>query len=93
MIETLGEDALIDPSLSSDRLLYRLFHEDGARLFSARPLKAFCRCSQERITSVLQSFPVEERQDMVEADGKIRVTCEYCSRTYELAPEEVDGVR
>ena len=93
MMETVGEDELIDPALSSDRLLYRLFHEDGARLFSARPLRAFCRCSQERITSVLQSFPAEERQDMVEPDGKIRVTCEYCSRTYELAPEEVDGVR
>ena len=93
MMETVGEDELIDPALSSDRLLYRLFHEDGARLFSARPLRAFCRCSQERITSVLQSFPAEERQDMVEADGKIRVTCEYCSRTYELAPEEVDGAR
>ena len=91
MMETLGEDELIDPTLSADRLLYRLFHENGARLFRAKPLRAFCRCSQERITSVLQSFPLEERADMVEDDGKIRVTCEYCSRVYELEPAEVDS--
>ena len=93
MIETLGEDELIDPTLSAERLLFRLFHETGARLFRAKALHATCRCSQERITGVLRSFPLEERADMVEPDGKIRVTCEYCSRVYELAPEEVDGAR
>ena len=72
-----------------ETLLWRLFNEDGVRLFESRPLKAFCRCSQDRIVGVLQSFGADERQDMVEADGKIRVTCEYCSRTYEIAPEAV----
>jgi molecular chaperone Hsp33 len=90
MIATLGEDELIDPTLSAEKLLFRLFHEDGARLFKAAPLRAFCRCSQDRITSVLKSFPASERADMIEDDGKIRVTCEYCSRVYELEPETVD---
>jgi molecular chaperone Hsp33 len=70
-------------------LLFRLFHEDGVRLFEPRPLRAFCRCSQERIVAVLQSFSQEERADMVESDGNIRVTCEYCSRTYDVAPDAV----
>jgi molecular chaperone Hsp33 len=89
--ETLGEDELIDPTVSSAKLLYRLFHEDGVRLFEPKLLRAFCRCSRERITSVLGSFPAEERADMVEADGKIRVTCEYCSRVYELEPDALEG--
>ena len=93
MMATLGEDELIDPTLSADRLLYRLFHEDGARIFSPTPLRAFCRCSQDRVTSVLRSFPAAERADMVEDDGKIRVTCEYCSRVYELEPEAVGDTR
>ena len=91
MIATLGEDELIDPTLPADRLLFRLFHEDGARLYQPKPLRAFCRCSQDRIASVLGSFPAEERADMIEPDGKIRVTCEYCSRVYEVEPEAVDG--
>ena len=87
LFETLGEDELIDPDLPSERLLYRLFHEEGVRLFEPKRLAAFCRCSQARIESVLKSFPPQEREDMVEGDGKIRVTCEYCSRVYELEPE------
>jgi molecular chaperone Hsp33 len=88
--ETLGEDELTDPALSSETLLWRLFHEDGVRVFGSRPLRAFCRCSQDRIEGVLKSFPAEDRAGMVEADGKIRVTCEYCSRVYLVAPERLD---
>jgi molecular chaperone Hsp33 len=90
LFETLGEDELVDPAVPPEVLLYRLFHEDGVRLESARPLKAFCRCSEERIRAVLKSFPAEERADMVEPDGAIKVTCEYCSRVYAIAPESVE---
>jgi molecular chaperone Hsp33 len=86
--ETIGEDELIDPSIGTETLLWRLFHEDGVRLFQAKPLRAFCRCSPERIAGVLASFGEEEQAAMVEADGRIRVTCEYCSKVYELTPEE-----
>ena len=55
----------------------------------SRALVAQCRCSRDRIAGVLGSFNEAERADMVEADGKIRVTCEYCATVYELEPEEV----
>jgi molecular chaperone Hsp33 len=86
LFETLGEDELIDPALSPNRLLYRLFHEDGVRAFDPMRLRAFCRCSTERIVTVLSSFTPEERADMVEPDGQIRVTCEYCGRVYAVEP-------
>ncbi|MGZ3272771.1 MAG: Hsp33 family molecular chaperone [Caulobacteraceae bacterium] len=90
LFETLGEDELIDPAVPPELLLYRLFHEDGVRLEAPRPLKAFCRCSKDRIRGVLKSFPAEERAEMVEPDGTIKVTCEYCSRVYAIPPEDVD---
>ena len=80
--ETVGEDELTDPELASQTLLWRLFHEDGVRVFGSTPLFAFCRCNQERIETVLKSFDTAERAEMVEPDGKIRVTCEYCSKIY-----------
>jgi molecular chaperone Hsp33 len=89
LFETLGEDELVDPTIAPERLLYRLFHEDGVRVFQAKPLRAFCRCTEERVIGMLRSFPAEERSEMVEPDGVIRVTCEYCSRTYEIEPEAV----
>ncbi len=89
LFETLGEDELIDPVVPPEVLLYRLFHEDGVRLEQARPLKAFCRCSEDRIRAVLESFSPEERADMVEPDGAIKVTCEYCSRVYAIPPQSM----
>ena len=89
---TLGEDELVDPTISPTTLLFRLFHEEGVRMFEPKAIRAFCRCSEERILSVLRSFPAEERGDMVEDDGQIRVTCEYCSRVYEIEPEQVDDL-
>lgn len=89
LFQTLADDELIDPTITPETLLFRLFHEDGVRLEDARPLKAQCRCSKDRISAVLASFGEAERADMVEADGKIRVTCEYCATVYELEPEEV----
>jgi molecular chaperone Hsp33 len=89
LFETVGEDELIDPTVSPERLLFRLFHEDGVRMFEPKALSAMCRCSQDRIVSVLRSFSDDEREGMVEDDGVIRVTCEYCSRIYDVAPETV----
>lgn len=91
LFQTLGDDELLDPQVGPETLLFRLFHEDGVRLEAARPLRAVCRCSADRIAAVLGSFGEDERREMVEADGKIRVTCEYCSTVYEIAPESVGG--
>jgi molecular chaperone Hsp33 len=90
LFETLGEDELIDPELSTDQLLFRLYHEDGVRVFEAKPLRPFCRCNRERIETVLKSFDAEERAEMVEPDGRIHVTCEFCSKVYAVAPETLE---
>jgi molecular chaperone Hsp33 len=89
--ETIGEDELIDPTISAETLLFRLFHEDGVRVFEPKALKAFCRCSQERIETVLKSFDEAARAEMVEPDGRISVTCEYCSRVYSVDPEALNA--
>jgi len=89
LFQTLGDDELVDPTITPETLLYRLFHEDGVRLEDARALQARCRCSAERIQSVLGSFSPDERAEMIEPDGMIHVTCEYCARVYKLDPEAV----
>jgi molecular chaperone Hsp33 len=86
---TLADDELIDPTITPEILLYRLFHEDGVRLEDARALKAQCRCSSDRIGAVLASFSEQEKAEMVEPDGKIHVTCEYCGTLYKLEPDAV----
>lgn len=89
LAETVQPDELLDPSLSPERLVYRLFHEQGVRVFEPTPLTAFCRCSRERVKGVLESFTDAERRDMRLPDGRITVTCEFCSTTYGFTAEEV----
>ena len=76
---TTEDHELIDPALSSERLLFRLFNERGVKVFEPKTLADACRCSAERIDEMLQSFSAEERSAMVGDDGMIGVTCEFCS--------------
>jgi len=85
---TVEDHELLDPLLTPERLLYRLFHEEGVRVTPATALAAECRCSRERIHGYLQRFGAEELQDMREPDGGVTVTCEFCSRTYRFAAGE-----
>ncbi len=85
--ETIEDHELTDPDISSDRLLFRLFHERGVRVFDARPIRHQCQCSRERIAGVIAQFPENERQEMIQ-DGRITVTCEFCNQVYEFEPTE-----
>ncbi len=88
LASTVEDHELIDPTLSSERLLYRLFHERGVRVFEAQEVRDACRCSDERVRGMLRSFSVKERTDMVGDDGRIGVTCEFCSTHRDYDPSE-----
>jgi len=88
LIGTVEDIELIDPDLSSERLLYRLFHEHGVRVFRATGIEAKCSCSRESVENMLRSFSQDDRDHMVE-NGVISVTCEFCSSTYVFEPKEV----
>ena len=51
----MEDHELLDPMLSPERLLYRLFHEEGVRVTPATALAADCRCSRERIHGYLSA--------------------------------------
>ena len=88
---TVEDHELVDPMLSSERLLYRLFHERGVRVFDAQGVRDACRCSDERVRDMLKSFSPKERHDMVGDDGKIGVTCDFCSTHRIYDPGEFEG--
>jgi molecular chaperone Hsp33 len=90
LIATVEDIELIDPDLSSERLLYRLFHEHGVRVFRPTAVEAKCSCSREGVHNMLKSFSQDDRDHMVE-NGVISVTCEFCSSHYVFEPTEVAG--
>jgi len=88
LLNTVEDHELTDPQVTSEDLLYRLFHERGVRVFASEPIVEKCRCSREAVTAMLRNFSPGDRRDMVADDGSITVTCEFCNTRYAFSPEE-----
>ncbi|WP_455476012.1 Hsp33 family molecular chaperone [Bartonella sp. B17] len=85
---TIESTELTDPQIGSKKLLFRLFHEQGVRVFEPLSLVNKCSCSREKIKEILEGFPTEERIQMVK-DKYISVTCKFCSTTYRFKLQEL----
>ena len=86
--ETLTASELL--TLSSRDLLRRLFHQEDLRLFEPEPVSFRCRCSRERIATVLRGLGYDEVRDILEEQGEVSVTCEFCSQTHAFDAVDVE---
>lgn len=89
LLGTTKPDELTDPGLGHNDLLFRLFHEDGVRVFDLQPLEDHCTCSADKVRGILSTFSAEEVADMATPDGQITVTCQFCSAAYDFPAESV----
>jgi molecular chaperone Hsp33 len=90
LFETVEDVELIDPAVSVERLVYRLFHERGVRVFRSTAVAAQCSCSRAGVADMLKSFSQDDRDHMVE-NGVITVTCEFCNSSHVFQAAEVGG--
>lgn len=83
---TISHDELLDPDLSLEAIVWRLFHEeDEVRVQPGAALSRGCRCSAAHYEAIIARFPVEEQEEMRGPDGTIAVDCAFCSKTFALA--------
>lgn len=90
LIDTVDMDELTDPQVPAEKLLYRLFHEQGVRVHDPQLILDRCNCSRDKIKGVLSGFSADEIRDSQE-DGVISVTCEFCSTTYRYQVDELEA--
>ncbi|MEP4050912.1 MAG: Hsp33 family molecular chaperone HslO [Litorimonas sp.] len=88
LFATLTDAELIDPDVSSDTLLYRLFNEFGVRNVETHDVNANCKCSRERLLNTLKSFDEASLKDMAD-DGVISANCEFCATDYKFPLAEI----
>lgn len=86
LLSTIRKTELLS-GLTPHDILFRLFHEEGIKVFDPSPIKAGCRCNRERITTFLNQIQKDDRKEFV-IDNKIVVTCQFCNSHYEFDPEE-----
>jgi molecular chaperone Hsp33 len=83
---TLQGEELLDPALSLDAIVWRLFHDEAeVRIFAGPPLARGCRCSVAHYAEVIGRFPEEERAEMRNDAGEIVVDCAFCSQSFVIA--------
>lgn len=92
LVDTVEDHELTDPSIAAERLLYRLFHERGVRVFEPMSLEENCSCSRERVEQILHQMGPEEIE-AASAEGAIEVKCEFCGAQYRFDPLEITPKR
>ena len=90
LLASARDSELMDPNLSGDDLLFRLFHDDGVRIFEPTKLQPGCRCSKKRAEWILAQLPKKELPDLA-VDNQLIVTCEFCDASYTFALEQFDS--
>lgn len=88
LLSTATGDELTDPALSTQTLLFRLFHEDGVRVYETKDVSFGCTCSEQRAMAVLRRIPATEIDDLL-IDGVVEVICQFCNRRQVFTPEEI----
>jgi molecular chaperone Hsp33 len=88
LLETVEDHELLDPTLAPAQLLYRLYHEDGVTVYRPQQVARHCTCSRERAARIVAHYGADELSDMLE-DGKVVVTCQFCSARYEFDPDAI----
>lgn len=87
LMQTTEDSELLDSELDGETLAFRLFHEDGVRVFEPRGLKFACPCTRERVANMLRGLPDGDQNEM-KAQENIEVRCEFCNEQYVFAPDE-----
>lgn len=82
-LSSLSPAELLTSAGDDEAMLYRLFHEDGVRVYRRRHLRSRCRCSQQKVEVTLRAFPKDEVKDLM-VDGRLVVTCEFCRTRYDF---------
>ena len=91
LMSSIKAEELLSKELSASQVLYRLYHEDGVRVYTQKIVQHTCRCSYEKVSATLASFPREEIEDMSE-NGLVTVTCEFCKTDYRFSKEDVESL-
>jgi molecular chaperone Hsp33 len=88
--------ARLHPGRLSDRsieeLLAQGFPGRDLRLFRGAPVRFECRCSEGRVTGLLKALGAEEVREVLEEQGSVTVTCEFCHHPYHFDPADIEAL-
>ena len=90
LADTVEAEELLQ--LPAKTLLRRLFHEEQVRVFEPEPWSFLCRCSPERVKTMLRALGKAEVDDILAEQGQVNVTCDFCNAAYNFDAVDAEQV-
>jgi molecular chaperone Hsp33 len=90
LADTVTEQELL--GLDSEKLLFRLFHEEKVRLFDAEPVSFSCSCSRQKLERTLLTFGRQELEEIIREQGLIDAGCEFCNERYQFDRIDIEKI-
>ena len=84
---TLTSEELL--TLDADTILRRLFWEEQLTRYEPLRPSFACRCSREKVGSMLKGLGEAEVQDILAEQGSARVHCDFCGAAYRFDAVDV----
>ena len=78
LLSSVTRAELLDPDLTSEEIIFRLFNSMAPHVAPARAVTDQCRCDVQKIESMLTQLSVDDVNDLADPDGVLHITCEFC---------------
>jgi molecular chaperone Hsp33 len=92
LLGSVTRDELLDPALSPENIIFRLFNSMAPHSAAARSVVDQCRCNVQKIEAMLQQLAANEVEDLVDEDGNLTVTCEFCKTERVYNKDDISSV-
>lgn len=89
LANTLTKKELLHDNIET--ILFKLFNEDDVVVMDKHPIDFRCTCNRGRLEQILRNLGVAELTDIIETQGDISVSCDYCNTEYKFAKNDLEG--
>ncbi len=86
LLETAELTELVGPHVDPSTLLYRLFNEEGPRVFDVQPVEFGCTCGPDKVRQSLSIYSAKDIATMTTDEGIVTADCQFCGAHYEMDP-------
>lgn len=84
LASTIKPEELLETD--SDTLIRRLYWQETLLAFPEQTVRWHCPCSKQRVADMLRMLGAEEVESILEEQGRVQVTCDFCGKPYVFDP-------
>ena len=82
----------ISKGKSPEEILDLVMGDIYYRILEKTDVKYHCRCSEDRISSIVRSLSREEIDSVLEELGEVEIQCHFCNQSYSFDENEINDI-